>query len=135
MVTLKSTLMRHEGLRLKLYNDSLGVPTIGCGRNLRDRGITESEAHYLLDNDIRRVKAECVSLKLMQTLNAARKDVIHNMVFNLGLTGFMKFKRTIAAIESGDYEAAAKHMLQSAWAKQVGRRSTELAEMMRTGKS
>ena len=32
-------LITHEGLRLQVYEDSLGIATIGIGRNLEDRGI------------------------------------------------------------------------------------------------
>jgi len=36
-------LIQHEGLRLEVYQDTLGIDTIGIGRNLEDRGITEQE--------------------------------------------------------------------------------------------
>ncbi len=42
-------LVAHEGLRLEVYQDTLGIDTIGIGRNLEDRGITEKE---LADLDI-----------------------------------------------------------------------------------
>ena len=32
-----------EGLRLQVYKDTLGIDTIGIGRNLEDRGITKEE--------------------------------------------------------------------------------------------
>jgi lysozyme len=56
-----------------------------------------------------------------------------DMLFNLGLPKLLKFKNTLAAIRQGDYERAARGMLNSKWARQVGRRAKELAEMMRTG--
>ena len=56
------------------------------------------------------------------------------MVFNLGLSRFRRFRKTIAAIKAGDWEQAAREMLASLWARQVGRRAQELAEMMRRGK-
>jgi len=37
----------HEGLRLDLYRDSVGVLTIGYGRNLQDCGISRVEAELL----------------------------------------------------------------------------------------
>jgi len=40
-------LVDHEGLELNVYKDSLGIETIGIGRNLVDRGITKEEAYYL----------------------------------------------------------------------------------------
>jgi lysozyme len=40
-------LIKHEGLRLEVYKDSLGIDTIGIGRNLEDRGITPAELDWM----------------------------------------------------------------------------------------
>ena len=45
-------LKRDEGVVLTLYKCSAGKNTIGVGRNIDDRGITEDESDYLLSNDI-----------------------------------------------------------------------------------
>ena len=50
--TLREQLIRDEGLRLTVYDDAGGSPTIGVGRNLRDKGISHAEAELMLDNDI-----------------------------------------------------------------------------------
>jgi lysozyme len=55
------------------------------------------------------------------------------MIFNLGLSGFLNFKKMIAALGAGDYELASKEMLNSKWAKQVRLRSISLSNMMRKG--
>ena len=44
-----------EGLRLQVYKDTLGIDTIGIGRNLEDRGITKEE---LADLDIPTIEHE-----------------------------------------------------------------------------
>ena len=49
---LKKQLVIHEGLKLKPYHCSANKLTIGVGRNIEEVGITESEAMYLLENDI-----------------------------------------------------------------------------------
>ena len=49
---LREMLIRHEGLHLKPYRDSVGKLTIGVGRNLDDVGITREEALILLEHDI-----------------------------------------------------------------------------------
>ena len=38
---------KHEGMVLEPYKDSLGISTIGIGRNLEDRGITDTELNYI----------------------------------------------------------------------------------------
>ena len=53
---LTAQLTKHEGLRLKPYHCPAGKLTIGIGRNLEDKGITEKEAVMLLENDIH----ECI---------------------------------------------------------------------------
>lgn len=134
-MNITDLLIKHEGLRLKPYRDTVGKLTIGVGRNLDDVGITREEAMYLLDNDIVRVSVEVdKAFRWYRGLNTTRRTVIVDMVFNLGLGRFKRFKRLIAAIVVFDWDRAAKEMLDSKWAKQVGRRATELAKMMRDGK-
>jgi lysozyme len=128
-------LLRHEGLRLKPYRDTRNKLTLGVGRNLEDVGITREEALLLLDHDIARVRREVGhAFPWFARLNPARKDVVLNMVFNLGLSRFRRFRKTIAAIKARDWERAAREMLASLWARQVGRRARELAAMMRRGR-
>ena len=53
---LKQRVLRHEGLRLKVYTCPRGKLTIGIGRNLEENGITRAEAFYLLENDLKRAE-------------------------------------------------------------------------------
>jgi lysozyme len=131
LLSLKDLLMKHEGLRLKVYTDTAGIATIGCGRNLEDVGITREEAMYLLDNDIKRVLNDCWHhLPWFGDLSQERQYVIIDMVFNLGIHGFLKFKKMIAAIEKENWQEAAREMINSQWAAQVGQRAAELAAIM-----
>jgi lysozyme len=104
------------------------------GRNLDDRGITEDEARYLLKNDIAIVEEELLRAKpSVADLDAVRQRVLVDMGFNLGLPILLKFQNMWAAIEDEDWIDAAEQMLDSRWAKQVGRRAARLAEAMRSG--
>ncbi|MDX8408920.1 MAG: glycoside hydrolase family protein [Mariprofundales bacterium] len=125
--------MRHEGLRLKPYQDTVGKLTIGVGRNLDDVGISEEEARYLLANDLRQIQHELHKQSWFAALNSARQMAITDMAFNLGLPRLLGFSHMITAIETSDYARAASEMLDSRWARQVGSRAEELAEMMRGG--
>ena len=40
-------LILHEGMVLEVYQDHLGIDTIGVGRNLEDRGITDGELAFM----------------------------------------------------------------------------------------
>jgi len=131
---LRDQLVRHEGLRLTVYEDSLGIPTIGVGRNLRDRGITEGEAYTLLEHDIEICLAECAkSFPWFGVLDPMRQRVWVDLCFNLGITRLLKFTSTIAAMARNDCQSAAAHLEDSKWFTQVGRRGPWLCQALRTG--
>lgn len=132
-MTLQQLLIEHEGLRLKPYRCSAGKLTIGVGRNLDDVGLTTDEALILLDNDIKAAMRDAASFSWFKKLDDARQAVVVDMIFNLGIARFKGFKKTIAHIEAGHFAAAAHEMLNSSWAKQVGRRAVRLSKIMRTG--
>jgi len=135
MTRLHEMLIRHEGLRLKPYRDTVGKLTIGIGRNLDDVGISREEAMMLLNHDIAKVQREVKkAFPWFSRLNGVRKNVVLNMVFNLGLLRFRQFKKAIVTIRVKRWNEAAKQMLDSRWARQVGRRARELASMMKSGK-
>lgn len=143
---LAARIKQHEGFRALVYDDATGktivpgtkvrgIATIGYGRNLATRGITPAEANVLFGNDL----DICISetrraLPWIKDLDDARWSVIVELSYNLGTPKLLKFKRTLASVQAGDYETAAVQMLESAWAEQVGKRAIVLAEIMRTGK-
>lgn len=127
------TIKVHEGERLKPYLCPAGKYTIGYGRNLDDNGISKEESEFLLMNDINRCFDEIEQLTWFESLNEARQAAMIDMLFNLGLTTFLKFENMIQALEDRDYNKAAEEMLNSLWAKQVGQRAVTLANMIRTG--
>ena len=132
---LEAMLLRHEGLRLKPYRDTVGKLTLGVGRNLDDVGISRDEAFVLLRNDVARAKAALnAALPWCAGLDAVRGRVLVDMAFNLGVPGLLAFTGTLAAMRDGDYPLAAERMLQSRWAAQVKGRAGELAAMVRTGR-
>lgn len=133
MSRLVELVKRHEGLRLHVYLDTLGHPTIGYGRALDTNGISQEEAEMLLKNDLKRSEVEAETFHWFLELNDARRDAIISMLFNLGLPRFLGFRKMIQALEQKDYEEAARQMLDSKWSEQVGKRSHELSEMIRIG--
>ena len=147
-------LILHEGMVLKVYQDHLGIDTIGVGRNLEDRGITDGElafmnmlraeiyeqgiteahARFLLSNDIDIVEEELRNAhECIERLDDVRIRILLDMAFNMGVPRLCKFKNMWAGIHDGDYIRASAEMLDSRWATQVGQRATRLSEAMRTG--
>lgn len=132
---LKADLIKDEGKRKFAYECTEGKITVGVGRNLEDKGLSEDEIDYLLLNDIR----ECSditesSVPFFRGLNEVRQNVLINMSFNMGIRGVLGFKKMLHAAMLGDFEEAARQMLDSKWARQVGQRAVRLSEEMKTGK-
>jgi lysozyme len=124
----------HEGVEKTVYNDSEGIPTIGVGRNLRDRGLSDDEIDYLLSNDIDIVVDELDKvMPWWKDLDEVRQRVLCDLVFNLGMPRFSGFKKSISHMKQQMWDQAADELLDSKWARQVGRRAETLSEMMRTG--
>ena len=152
---LVEALIEHEGFRSQVYQDSLGIDTVGIGRNLEDRGLTKDEldyldipnvravyehgityadAVYLACNDISIVEDELLSHHpCVDELSAQRQMCLIDMAFNMGVPRLLKFKKMWAAIYDGDFATASKEMLDSRWSTQVGKRSMKLALLMREG--
>lgn len=159
--SLKDQLILHEGLKLKPYKCPANKWTIGVGRNLDDvglskdeqrkllgtfglnrkevidalliRGISEEEALFLLDNDIKKCVDDVKKFPWFESLDPVRQKVIVDMRFNLGLAGLKKFRKMISHLEVGEYSNAAKEMKDSKWYWEVGNRSRRLVKMMATG--
>ena len=126
-------LIRDEGLRLKPYRCTAGKLTIGIGRNIEDKGITESEARYLLNQDIFECKRDLESLFTNQVWMFFPEDVIRvfvNMRFQLGGNGFRKFKRMITAARMHNWNEVARQMRDSRWYRQTTNRAERLIVMI-----
>lgn len=135
---LAAQLRRDEGERATAYQDHLGFWTIGVGRLVdgrkRGAGLRPDEIAYLLRNDINdRIEALTRALPWFQDLDDARKGVLLNMAFQMGTDGLLQFTTTLGLIRAGDFEGAAKQMLNSKWATQTPERAQRLAQQMKEG--
>lgn len=128
---LKATLRLAEGERAKPYTDTLGVLTIGVGRNLSTNGLRKNEIEFMLDNDVTDVVLECGKLSCWHALSDVRQRVLAEMCFQLGIGGLKAFKKMFAAIDEGNFADAADQMLDSQWANQTHSRAFRLSQMMR----
>lgn len=150
-----------EGYKSRIYRDSLGFPTIGVGHLLtkrtdlseealwqiveRDLGkstgtrrhLTNDEIDSLLRKDIRAVRREIPKHATLSTaynsVGKARKFVLENMCFQLGVGGANKFKNTLQLVIAEEWEDAYKNMLKSLWAKQTPNRANRVALALRNG--
>jgi len=141
---------RNEGKVLKggrhvVYDDANGkaiikgtkvenIPTVGYGRNLAERGLSEDESLYLLKNDIR----ECYDdlnarYPWFSALPDNTKIVLLDLRFNMGAAKLGTFRNFLASMEKGDWHGAKEHLMDSAYAKfQVGARATRNRDLIGT---
>jgi lysozyme len=126
-----------EGVIPHAYQDHLGFWTIGVGRLIDKRkggGLRPDEITYLLNNDVDdRINELTRRLPWFQDLDDARKGVLLNMSFQMGVDGLLGFKNTLRMVEQGDYSGAAAGMLNSKWATQTPKRAARLSKQMATG--
>ena len=146
-------LIEHEGCVLTVYQDSLGIDTIGIGRNLQDRGIspeelaqmetsiedihdkgiTEADAIYLAENDVQIVEDELSKAHpCVERLDAVRQLILMDMAYNMGVPRLCKFKNMWRALSEHNYTGASYEMLDSKWAKQTPNRAKSMAELMKS---
>ena len=126
-------LIEFEGLRLKPYHCTSGKLTIGVGRNLDDRGITEDEAMILLANDIKIVQEELLDRwEWMSDLPPRAQMVVMDLAFNMGVPAISNFQNMLRDLKESNWEGAAINLLDSRYAKQVGRRAIYNAHLLET---
>ena len=131
---VRPQLIIDEDKRNKPYRDTVGKLTIGVGRNLDDKGLSDGEIALMLEHDINDAERDARALvPNFDALSDARKAVLVNMAFNLGRNRLAAFVRMLSAVRSEQYDAAARHMLDSLWARQVGDRAKRLDDLMRIG--
>ena len=152
MTTLMAWITRWEGRQNTTYTDSMGHPTVGIGFNLDAAGAQAAIEALGLNYDQVRAGTQIltdaqVDTLFQQSVNQAiagahrviasfdiipddKQIVIVDMIFNLGLAGFSAFHHTILAINNQDWAAAAQHMQQSLWYRQVGQRAKADCELM-----
>ena len=121
---IKQMLLKHEGMRTFPYKCSEGKLTIGVGKNLEANGITEEEAMYLLDNDIKRVTDNLDKMwPVWRQLPPKAQMVSIDATFQMGITGWMNFRHTRALMEMGCFLEASEEILRSKYAIQTPNRA------------
>ena len=127
---LKETLKVDEGVVYEIYNDHLGYPTFGIGHLVLE-GDPEHGAAVGVDEcfekDVESVIGDCKKLhEGWDGYPQEVKQIVANMMFNMGLTRLSKFSKHNAALQSGDWKTAAVEGRDSRWYNQVTNRAERL---------
>jgi len=117
-------LIKNEGMMCNLYTCKAGKISVGVGRNLTDIGISEEEARFLAKNDKERaIKNLDKHWAVWRSFPKEAQLVCIDMTFNLGINGFMNFRKTRALMEMGMWLEASEELLDSKYKIQVGDRA------------
>ena len=123
---------KHEGFEPKVYKCTEGYDTIGYGFAIKDLVLDKDVADLILMKKLHKLLQRIViAFPWFKDIDDTAKAVIVNMCYQLGLSGFSKFKKTIYLLETEQYEEASVEMLDSLWAKQTPNRAKELSETLR----
>ena len=130
---VQKMLIAHEGLKFKPYVCSAGKTSIGVGRNLTDKGISHAEVMLMLHNDIDEAERDLSGRIFQGKFYEFPEPVQHVLIdlrFNLGYSGFRKFKKMIQAVRDRDWPEMIVQMRESIWFKQVPNRAKNLIKMV-----
>ena len=132
-MSLLKSIKYHEGFRSTVYQCTEGYDTIGYGFAIKDLVLDEDIAELILLRKLDKLQQRIASV-FGWWYNSPKtvKNVVTNMCYQLGISGFSKFKKTIYLLETEQYEEASIEMLDSLWAKQTPNRAKELSEEVRS---
>ncbi len=117
----------NEGLRLEMYKCSNGYPTIGYGHLIRrdempsfkNRMITKEEAEAIFLEDWQAAYDGAARVvPSFEELSEARRIVLVDMAFQMGMMGLLTFQRMLKAIKRMNFVEAAAQILDSKYARE-----------------
>ena len=131
-MNLIESIKKHEGYVGVVYKDSLGIDTIGYGFAIKDLELDADICDIILERKLKdlehRIKLKFDWYKYMPQ---EIKDIVTEMCYQLGVTGFSKFKKTIAYLQNKEWKNASIEMLDSRWAKQTPNRAKEMSNRVK----
>ena len=131
-MNLLDGIKKHEGFRSKVYQCTEGYDTIGYGFAVKDLVLDKHIADLILMQKLHKLLERIlIAFPWFKDIDDIAKSVVVNMCYQIGLSGFSKFKKTIYLLETEQYEEASMEMLDSLWAKQTPNRAKELSEALR----
>lgn len=134
---LREQLIIDEGQVNEIYLDHLGYPTFGIGHLVLESDgeygagvgtiVSEERVVEVFERDVQTVIEDCKILhEGWEDYPEEVKQIVANMMFNMGRTRLSKFKNHNAALVAGDWKEAAKEGRDSRWHRQVTNRAERL---------
>ena len=132
-MALIDDIKKHEGFSPVVYQCTAGYDTIGYGQRVKYLKVTQEQAEEWLEEELQNLRY-ILADKYDWFLPAPTEvqDIVMNMNYQLGVTSFSKFKKTIYLLANKDYRPASEEMLYSKWARtDTPRREKELSDRLR----
>ena len=132
MSNLIDSIKKHEGYVGIVYKDSLGIDTIGYGFAIKDLELDEDVCEIILERKLHDLIDRInIKFKWYCYMPQEIKDIVTEMCYQLGVTGFSKFKKTNAYLQNKQWDEASVEMLDSRWAKQTPNRAKEMSNRVK----
>ena len=134
---LKESLKKHEGYEPRVYKCPNGFDTIGYGFAIKDLFMDKELADFILDKKIRGLLAGIEANDDWDTWFWDKpqnvKEVLINMIYQIGFSGVRKFRKTIQYIKDDNFLLASEEMLDSKWARSDSpNRAKELSDIIKS---
>ena len=131
-MSLIDQIMEHEGFRSGVYQCTEGHDTIGIGFKVADLELDLDIAKEILQRKLD-LLIKRVNNRFSWVSKAPEpiQNVVYNMCYQMGVSGFSKFKKTIQYLIDEDYNSASREMLESRWSRQTPNRSIELSNIVK----
>ena len=129
---LIESIKKHEGYVASVYKDSLGIDTIGYGFAIKDLQLDEDICDMILERKLKDLNNSIkIKFDWYKYMPPEIKDIVTEMCYQLGVTGFSKFRKTIAYLQNKEWKNASIEMLDSRWAKQTPNRAKEMSNRVK----
>lgn len=136
-IAFQSKLGYYKNSKFWVYKDSLGLDTIGYGHLVLkgenfSGGINEAQADKMLVSDSQNAwnDAKAIYEQFGMSAPESVQRVLWLMVFQMGKTKVLQFKKAMAALGKSDYKEAGRQMRDSQWYKQTTSRAEKMARIV-----
>ena len=128
-LNLKKRIKINEGFSSKPYKDQLGYLTIGYGhlillneKILLKKQIHKKELEEIFEKDFKKALSNFNNTFKSFILNKKEKELLIEMIFQLGIKGCLKFKNLLKNIKKKNKHLVCLDMMDSLWYKQTPNR-------------
>ena len=137
LLKLKKRIKKNEGYRNIVYYDKLGHPTIGYGhlvrphdKILKNKKYSKNFLKNIFENDFVATLKSYNTNYCKKKFSLNKKEVLIEMIFQLGINGTLKFKKFNKFLEANKTHLAALEMKKSFWYCQTPKRVEGLIKIL-----